>query len=124
MQCQRGVIVGLDKIREAHGCKLAHDLLHLRLCLSASQEEKSSGESTEDAGLTSARRTGAHEARVEALLQRDFFACRYAIAVTCLPTATMHHHRSGSLPSSLFIGFLSYGCKICGETGPLCLGMV
>ena len=124
MQRQRGVVVGLDKIREAHGCKLAHDLPHLRLRLSASQVEKGSGESTEDAELTSARRTGAREARVEALLQRGFFACRYAIAVPCLPTATMHHHRSRLLLSSLFIRFLSYGCKICGETGPFCLGMV
>ena len=100
MQFQRGVIVGLDKIREAHSCKLAHDLPHLRLRLSASQVEKGSGESAEDAELSSARCTGARETRVEALLQRGFFACRYAIAVTCLPTTIgrgyyYHHYLLG-----------------------------
>jgi hypothetical protein len=121
---RRGFFVGLDKIREAHGCKLGHDLPHLRLRLSGSQvEEKGSGESAEDAELTSARCTRAREARVEALLQRGFFTSRYAIAVPCLPRSIMHHHRSGLLSSS-FIRFLSYGCEICGETGPLCLGMV
>ena len=60
----RSIFVGLDKISEAHGCKLAHNLPHLHLRLSGSQVEKGSDESAEDAELTSMRCTGAREAHV------------------------------------------------------------
>jgi hypothetical protein len=39
------------------------------------------------------------------------------------PQQMVHHHRRGLL-SLLFMGFLAYGCEVCGEAGPLCLGVV
>lgn len=61
-------------------------------------EEKGGREPSEDTELASARRTGAREARVEALLQRGFFTGGYAVAVACLYMAMMHD-RGGLLSS-------------------------
>lgn len=54
--------------------------------------------------------------RIEAFLERAFFASRY-IAVPCLPTTVMHHNRS----ELLFTGFLAYDCEAyaSGYAGPL-----